>query len=191
MMSDQVTTEPIEVCYTLTQDDLVDGIAAQQRGMWRGWRVALLAVPALVGLAIGFVRSEGWDQPADSALIIAVASLVLVLLAVGARAADAPAASAPDTSVAGQLAPAGEPAAVPAHPDHRLGRRNQLGPRDRGIDVVLVPVPAVRRDGPSPLSCSRPSGSVRWHWCFLSARCSGTIRPGCAQRVETYSHPVR
>ena len=83
MTYEQVTMDPIEFGYTLTPDDLADGIAAQQRSMWRGWRVALVVLPALVGLAIGFVRSEAWDLPADSAPIIAVASLVLVFLAVG------------------------------------------------------------------------------------------------------------
>lgn len=82
MMSEQVTMDPIDFAYTLNQDDLADGIAAQLRGRWRGWRVALLAVAALVGLAIGFVRSEGWDLPADSAAIVAGACLVLVVLAV-------------------------------------------------------------------------------------------------------------
>jgi len=84
MTSDQVTMDPIELCYTLTQDDLVDGIAAQQRGLWRGWRVALLVVPALLGLAIGFVRSEAWDMPADAVPIIVAATLAIVLLAAGA-----------------------------------------------------------------------------------------------------------
>jgi hypothetical protein len=84
MMSEHVTMDPIELCYTLTQDDLVDGIAAQQRGMWRGWRIVLLVVPGLLGLAIGLVRSEAWSLPADSVPMIAAASLVIVLLAAGA-----------------------------------------------------------------------------------------------------------
>ena len=82
MTSEQVTTGPIELRYTVTSDDLLDGVTAQLR-IRRRWLVALLAIPPLVGLAIGFVRSEGWELSADSALIIVIFSLVVVLLAAG------------------------------------------------------------------------------------------------------------
>lgn len=83
MTSERVTTGPVELRYTLTSDDLLDGVVAQLRGIRRRWLVALLAVPPLVGLAIGFVRSEGWELPTDAAPVIAVAFLVVLLVAVG------------------------------------------------------------------------------------------------------------
>lgn len=83
MTSEQVKPGAIELHYTLTPDDLLDGVAAQMRSLWRRGLVALLTVPPLVGLAIAFVRSEVWELPADAAPIIAVVSLVLVLVAAG------------------------------------------------------------------------------------------------------------
>ncbi|MGI5524689.1 YcxB family protein [Micromonospora sp. CA-259024] len=83
MSSEQVTTGAIELRYTLTSDDLRDGVAAQQRGIWRRGLVALLTVPPLLGLAEGFVRLEVWELPADAVSIIVVASLLLALVIVG------------------------------------------------------------------------------------------------------------
>lgn len=74
MTAEQVTTEPIEVRYTPTQDDLAEGFAARRRG----WRVVVLAVTVLLALAVGFLRSGAWDLPTDSAAVV-----VAVLLAVG------------------------------------------------------------------------------------------------------------
>ncbi|MEV4619057.1 YcxB family protein [Asanoa sp. NPDC049573] len=74
---------PIELRYSLTPHDLVDGLGVQRHGVRRRWRIALLALPALVGLAIGLVRSNVWDRPADSAAAVVIACLVLVVLAVG------------------------------------------------------------------------------------------------------------
>ncbi|MEV0153848.1 YcxB family protein [Micromonospora sp. NPDC050686] len=82
-MTSEVTAGPIELRYTLTSDDLLDGIAAQLRGIRRRWLVALLTIPPLVGLAIGFVRAEVWELSAATVPILAVASLVLLLVTVG------------------------------------------------------------------------------------------------------------
>ena len=83
MTSERVTTSPIELRYTLNSDDLVDGIAAQLRGIWRRGLVLLLTVPPLLGLAIGFVRSEVWELPAGAVAIIVAACLVLAFVIVG------------------------------------------------------------------------------------------------------------
>ncbi|MEV0715433.1 YcxB family protein [Asanoa sp. NPDC050611] len=83
MTAQQATMGEIELSYTLTDDDLAEGIAAQRRGIRRGWWAALLMVPALVGLAIGLVRSAVWEAPADAAPQTAIACVAAVLLAVG------------------------------------------------------------------------------------------------------------
>lgn len=83
MASEQVAAGPVELRYVLTEDDLLDGITAQRRGVGRRWVVAVLAIAPLVGLAIGLVRAEVWEMSANAALIIAVVSLVLLLVGVG------------------------------------------------------------------------------------------------------------
>ncbi|GAA4565087.1 hypothetical protein GCM10023176_12390 [Micromonospora coerulea] len=83
MTPEQVTTGPIELRYTLTADDLLDGVTAQRRGVRRPWMAALVAVAPLVGLAIGFVRAEVWEVSADAAPAIAAVSVVLLLGSVG------------------------------------------------------------------------------------------------------------
>jgi hypothetical protein len=83
MTSEHVTTGVIELRYTLTSDDLVDGVASQLRGVWRGGLILLLTAAPLMGLAIGFVRSEAWELSADALAIVAVAALVLVIVIVG------------------------------------------------------------------------------------------------------------
>lgn len=83
MTSEQVRTGPIELRYTLTSDDLFDGVAAQLRGVWRRGLFFLLTVAPLLGLAAGLVRSEVWELSADAVSIVAVAALVLVLVIVG------------------------------------------------------------------------------------------------------------
>jgi hypothetical protein len=80
-VTEQVRTEPVELRYTVTADDLVDAIAAQ-RGGFRGWRAAWFVVPVLLGLAIGFGRAEVWDTPGHGLLIIAIFTLVVALVAV-------------------------------------------------------------------------------------------------------------
>ncbi|MEV4546272.1 YcxB family protein [Micromonospora echinaurantiaca] len=83
MTSQQVTIGPIELRYTLTSDDLIDGVAAQLRDVWRRGLAFLLTVPPLLGLAVGFVRSEVWELSADAVSIIAVISLVAALVITG------------------------------------------------------------------------------------------------------------
>lgn len=53
MSADQVATEPIELRFTLTADDFVDGLAVQIRGIRTRWTVVLMAGAVLVGLVIG------------------------------------------------------------------------------------------------------------------------------------------
>lgn len=80
MASEQVTTGPVELRYTLTTDDLLDGVVAQLRGIRRRWLAGLLMVPPLLGVAIGLGRSEVWELPAKGILIVAAACLVLILV---------------------------------------------------------------------------------------------------------------
>jgi len=73
--------DPLVECrYTLTRDDLIDGITAQQRGRWRRSWVAVLVLAGLLGIAIGVVRSAAWELLAGSALIVVVAGAVALLL---------------------------------------------------------------------------------------------------------------
>jgi hypothetical protein len=81
-MTSAQSTAPIELRYTLTTDDLLDGIAAQMRGI-RRWSVAVLVFIPLVGIGIGSVMSEVWTLPADAFPIIAVAFLAILVVAVG------------------------------------------------------------------------------------------------------------
>jgi hypothetical protein len=83
MTAGQITTGPIELRYTLTPDDLLDGVTAQRHGVRRRWPVVLMVVAALVGIAIGFVRAEAWDVSADTAKIMVVVTLILLVGGVG------------------------------------------------------------------------------------------------------------
>ncbi|MEV4539845.1 YcxB family protein [Asanoa sp. NPDC049518] len=75
--------EPIECRYTLTRNDLVDAMTAQQHGRWRrSWVVVLLGA-GLVGVGIGFARSEGGALSAGATVLVAVVCLAAVLLGVG------------------------------------------------------------------------------------------------------------
>lgn len=80
MTSDQITTGPVELGYTLTPDDLVDGFTARRRRLSRRWPVTMALAPP-VGLAIASVVAQVWTLPADKARTLAVAYLVLLLVA--------------------------------------------------------------------------------------------------------------
>ncbi|MEU0155894.1 YcxB family protein [Micromonospora fulviviridis] len=72
MSSEQVTVGPIELDYTLTEDDWLDGFVAHRRRVRRPWLVPVLIVAALVGLLPGLVSSDDLSA-ADVAALAAVA----------------------------------------------------------------------------------------------------------------------
>ncbi|HEY9411288.1 MAG TPA: YcxB family protein [Jiangellaceae bacterium] len=83
MAFEQVAVSPVELEYTLTSDDLRDGVGVQLRGIRRRWLVALLGLPPLVGIAIGLVRADSWDLPADAVPFLVIGCFVVMLVAVG------------------------------------------------------------------------------------------------------------
>ncbi|MGH8827461.1 MAG: YcxB family protein [Jiangellaceae bacterium] len=83
MPAEQSTTSPIELRYTLTSEDLFDGIVAQQRGIRPRWLVALVTVAVLAGLAKGLVSSTVWELSAWAVATVVVVSLVLLLVGAG------------------------------------------------------------------------------------------------------------
>ncbi|HEU0042893.1 MAG TPA: YcxB family protein [Jiangellaceae bacterium] len=83
MSAEQCTTSPIELHYTLTSEDLFDGIVAQQRGFRPRWLIALVTVAVLAGLAKGLVSATIWELSAWAVAAVVVVSLVLVLVAAG------------------------------------------------------------------------------------------------------------
>ncbi|MEV4494747.1 YcxB family protein [Micromonospora arborensis] len=70
MPSEHVTVRPVELSYTLTRQDWLDGFVAHRRRIRRPWLVPVLIVAALVGL----VRSNGFR--AMSATDVAVHATV-------------------------------------------------------------------------------------------------------------------
>jgi hypothetical protein len=80
MSPEQVVVGPVELSYTLTQDDWLDGFVAHRRHLRRPWLVPLVIVAAVVGLLPRLVLSD--DSRAMSAGDVA-ALAVSALVAIG------------------------------------------------------------------------------------------------------------
>ena len=78
MTFDRVTTGPIELRYTLTADDLADGLIARRRDLRRRGFVMVAAAPP-VGLVIASIFAEFWRVPADKVGSLVVSLLLLLL----------------------------------------------------------------------------------------------------------------
>jgi hypothetical protein len=93
MSSEQVTAGPVELRYTLAEEDWLDGFIAHRRRVRRPWLLPVVIVAALVGLLIGRVASGGSRamSAADVAVLVATAlvgigfGLLLFRFLVGAR----------------------------------------------------------------------------------------------------------
>jgi hypothetical protein len=86
MPLENVTADPVELHYTLTSDDLLDGFAAQNRSISRPWYLRWLSTLLTVGvIAVVFVSSAvSGNVAAGTAAIGAVVVLVVVVpVAVG------------------------------------------------------------------------------------------------------------
>ncbi|SCE72736.1 hypothetical protein GA0074696_0481 [Micromonospora purpureochromogenes] len=81
MPSENVTTDPVQLHYTLTSDDLLDGFAAHNRGIPRPWYLRWLSTLLTVGLlAVVFVSSAlSGNVAAGTAVIGGVVVLVVVV----------------------------------------------------------------------------------------------------------------
>ena len=82
MSSEQVSVGPVELNYTLTEDDWLDGFIAHRRRVRRPWLVPVLIVAALVGLLIGRVISDG-SRAMSAADVAALATVALVGVGLG------------------------------------------------------------------------------------------------------------
>ncbi|MFE9657971.1 YcxB family protein [Micromonospora sp. NPDC006431] len=82
MSSEQVTVGPVELSYTLTQDDWLDGFVAHRRRVRRPWLVPALIVAALVGLILGLLSSDG-SRAMSAADLAALATVALVAIGLG------------------------------------------------------------------------------------------------------------
>ncbi|OKI41024.1 YcxB family protein [Micromonospora sp. CB01531] len=82
MSSEQVTVGPVELSYTLTQDDWLDGFVAHRRRVRRPWLVPVLFVAALVGLLLGLLSSDG-SRAMSAADLAALATVALVAIGLG------------------------------------------------------------------------------------------------------------
>jgi hypothetical protein len=76
MSSEQVAVGPVELSYTLTDDDWLDGFIAHRRRVRRPWLVPILIVAVLVGLFLGYVTSDGYRAMS----VAHVATLAMVAL---------------------------------------------------------------------------------------------------------------
>ncbi|MER5338437.1 YcxB family protein [Micromonospora sp. NPDC002717] len=82
MLPARATIRPIQLAYTLTDDDLRDSIAAQQHRLWGRWLVPVLAVAALGAAIMGFISAEIWELSAGAAAIaLAIALAVTAVIA--------------------------------------------------------------------------------------------------------------
>ncbi|MFI7661476.1 YcxB family protein [Micromonospora parva] len=81
MPSENVTAHPVQLHYTLTSDDLLDGFAAQNRSIPRPWYLRWLSSLLTVGLlAVVFVSSAvSGNVAAGTAVIGAVFVFVVVV----------------------------------------------------------------------------------------------------------------
>jgi hypothetical protein len=82
--SEQVATGGIELGFTLSADDLLDGVIAQSRRGTRRWTLpALLVFAPLAGVAIGFVRAHAWEVSPDAVPKLVIVSLGLLVGGMG------------------------------------------------------------------------------------------------------------
>jgi YcxB-like protein len=82
MSSEQVTVGPVELSYTLTRDDWLDGFVSHRRRLRRPWMVPLVIVAALVGLIPGLVSSDD-SRTMSTGNVAALAISALVGVGVG------------------------------------------------------------------------------------------------------------
>ncbi|MFI6834013.1 YcxB family protein [Kribbella sp. NPDC050241] len=83
MSSEQITVGPVELSYTLTEDDWLDGFVAHRRRVRRPWLVPLLIVAALVGILLGLLFSDGSGaMSAGDVVVLATVALVAIGLGV-------------------------------------------------------------------------------------------------------------
>ncbi|MFE9207513.1 hypothetical protein [Micromonospora sp. NPDC007230] len=82
MSSEQVSVGPVELSYTLTEDDWLDGFVAHRRRVRRPWLVPVLIVAVLVGLILGYVISNG-SRAMSAAVVAALAMVALVGIGLG------------------------------------------------------------------------------------------------------------
>ena len=85
MSSEQVAIDPVELSYTLTQDDWLDGFIAHRRHVRRPWLVPLLIAAAIVGILPGLIashdsRAMSVGEIAALALVVPVAIVIGLLL---------------------------------------------------------------------------------------------------------------
>ncbi len=78
MSPEQVATDPVELRYSLTSEDLADAVVVQQRRVRRSWLAALMAVAVLAGL----VKGEVWELSAGAIVVVVVIALAVGSLAV-------------------------------------------------------------------------------------------------------------
>jgi hypothetical protein len=82
MSSEQITVGPVELNYTLTEDDWLDGFVAHRRHLRRPWLVPVLIGAALVGLLPGLVSSDG-SRAMSATDVAAPATVALVAIGLG------------------------------------------------------------------------------------------------------------
>jgi hypothetical protein len=82
MSSEQLTVGPVELSYTLTEDDWLDGFVAHRRRVRRPWLVPVLIVAALFGLLLGNVISDG-SRAMSAGDVAALATVALVGVGLG------------------------------------------------------------------------------------------------------------
>ncbi|MGW5667463.1 YcxB family protein [Micromonospora sp. NPDC003776] len=82
MSPEQVTVGPVELSYTLTEEDWLDGFIAHRRRVRRPWLVPVLIVAALTGILIGRVAA-GRSREMSAADVVAVATVLLVGIGLG------------------------------------------------------------------------------------------------------------
>ena len=82
---ERVVSGGIELGFTLSADDLLDGVIAQNRARRRRrWALPALVVFApLVGLAIGFVSAHAWDVSPAAVPKLVIVSLGLLVGGMG------------------------------------------------------------------------------------------------------------
>jgi hypothetical protein len=82
MSSEQITVGPVELSYTLTEEDWLDGFVAHRRRVRRPWLVPVLIVAALVGLLLGRVFFGG-SRAMSAGDVAALATVALVDIGLG------------------------------------------------------------------------------------------------------------
>jgi hypothetical protein len=80
MSSEHVTTDPIELQYTLTSDDLSDGVSALDRHALRPW---LIPVLSLAAVAVVSVSNRLWELSVGAIVAVLAISLAAVLVVSG------------------------------------------------------------------------------------------------------------